>query len=140
MECGIHASGTFNGNPVGTAAALATIRELSKPGVYEYFDQLAEQMAEGFRKLAEKYQIKIYFRHIGSICVLAFGYDEDPEDFRDWLGKADIQLYEKFVERCEQYGVRLTDRRGREYLSLQHTPEDIQRTLEVADVVLGELL
>lgn len=140
MKCGIHASGTFNGNPVGTAAALATIRELSKPGVYEYFDQLAEQLAEGFRKLAEKYEMKIYFRHIGSICVLAFGYDEDPEDFRDWLGKADIRLYERFVERCEQYGIRLTDRRGREYLSLQHTPEDIRRTLEVADVVLGELL
>ena len=140
MECGIHASGTFNGNPLGTAAALATIQELSKPGVYEYFDKLARQMEEGFHKLAAKYGIKIYFRHVGSICILAFGYDEDPEDFRDWLGKADTALYRKFVQGCEEYGVRLTDRRGREYLSLQHTPEDIQRTLEVADTVLGEIL
>ena len=139
MECGIHASGTFNGNPIGTAAALATIEELSKPGVYEHFDQLAGEFREGVGKLAKKYGRKIYFRHIGSICVLAFGYEEDPEDFRDWLGKADIPFYRAFVEKCEQYGVRFTDRRGREYLSAQHTSEDIRRTLAVMDQVLGEL-
>ena len=71
--------------------------------------------------------------------MLAFGYEEDPEDFRDWLGKADIPFYRAFVEKCEQYGVRFTDRRGREYLSAQHTSEDIRRTLAVMDQVLGEL-
>ena len=32
MSCGVPASGTFNGNPVGVAAALATLEELSQPG------------------------------------------------------------------------------------------------------------
>lgn len=140
MNCGIHSSGTFNGNPVGTAAALATIEELSRPGTYEHFDRLADFMEEGFKKLAAKYQIKIYFRHVGSICILFFGYTEDPEDFRDWLEKADVKLYEKFVKGCREYGVRFTDRRGREYLSLAHTEEDISHTLKVADQVLGEIL
>jgi glutamate-1-semialdehyde 2,1-aminomutase len=140
MECGIHASGTFNGNPIGTVAALATIEELSKPGIYEQFDSLAKELECGFRALAEKYNIKIYTRHIGSIFILYFGFEEDPEDFRDWLGKADIALYEKFIERCEDYGIRYTDRRGREYLSTAHTREDIRHTLEVADQVLSEIV
>lgn len=139
MECGLHASGTFNGNPVGVAAALATLEELSKPGVYEHLDHLGQLLEDGFRELARKYGIKIYLRHMGSIFVLYFGYEEDVEDFRDWLTQADVALYEKFVEGCEAYGVRFTDRRGREYLSTAHTEEDIRRTLEVADQVLGEI-
>lgn len=140
MECGIHASGTFNGNPIGTAAALATIKELSKPGVYENLEHLGQMLEDGFKALGKKYDIKIYARHIGSIFILFFGFTEDPDGFREWLTKADVPFYEKFVEKCEQYGIRFTDRRGREYLSVQHTEDDVKRTLEVAEVVLNELL
>ena len=40
----------------------------------------------------------------------------------------------------ESYGVRLTDKRGREYISVAHTKEDIEKTLVIADKVLEELL
>ena len=140
MKCGIHSSGTFNGNPIGTAAALAVIDELSKPDVYEKLERHAEMLENGFKSLAKKYGIKIFARHIGSIFILYFGFEDNPEDFRQWLSVADVPMYEKFVEKCEQYGVRFTDRRGREYLSTAHTDEDIERTLKVADIVLNEIL
>lgn len=140
MECGIHAAGTFNGNPIGTAAALATIEELSKSETYEHLNKLGEMLEEGFRELADKYQIKIYARHVGSIFILFFGFEDDPEDFRDWLIKADIPMYEKFIAKCEKYGVRFTDRRGREYLSVAHTEDDVEQTLKVADQVLSEIM
>lgn len=140
MECGIHASGTFNGNPVGTAAALATIEELSKPGVYEKIDELAVQLENGFKKLSKKYNKKMFIRHVGSIFILFFGFEDNPDDFRDWLSKADIEMYEKFISKCEELGVRFTDRRGRQYLSAAHTKEDIEKTLAVADQVLSEIL
>lgn len=139
MSCGVPASGTFNGNPVGVAAALATLEELSQPGVYQRFDRLGQLLEEGFRALGEKYHRKLYLRHMGSIFVLYFGYTEDVADFRDWLGHADVAAYERFVAGCEDYGVRFTDLRGREYLSTAHTEEDIRRTLAVADQVLGEM-
>ena len=140
MKCGIHSSGTFNGNPVGTAAALSVIDELSKPGVYENIERHAIMLENGFKDLAKKYDIKIFARHIGSIFMLYFGFEDNPNDFREWLNIADIPMYEKFVEKCEQYGIRFTDRRGREYLSTTHTDEDIKRTLEVADFALNEIL
>lgn len=135
-----HASGTFNGNALVTAASLATIEDLSKPGVYEHLNELGEQLCKGFEKLAKKYGIKIYARHLGGIFVLAFGYDYDIRDYREWLDKADLPFYEKFVAAMEAYGVRLTDTRGREYISVAHTEEDIEKTLAIADQVLGELL
>ena len=140
MECGIHAAGTFNGNPVGTVAALATIQELKKPGTYEKLEELGAMLQSGFEKLADKYQIKIYTRHLGGIFVLYFGFDEDVLDYREWLEKADVEFYEKFVEAMESYGIRLTDERGREYISVAHTKEEIQKTLETADYVLAELM
>ena len=139
MACGVPASGTFNGNPIGVAAALATIETLSQPGVYAHLEGLAQQLETGFRALARKYHRPLYLRHVGSIFILYFGFAEDVEDFRDWLTQADLASYTRFVAGCEEYGVRFTDRRGREYLSVAHTQEDIRRTLAVADQVLGEM-
>ena len=139
MACGVPASGTFNGNPIGVAAALATIETLSQPGVYAHLEGLAQQLETGFRALARKYHRPLYLRHVGSIFILYFGFAEDVEDFQDWLTQADLASYTRFVAGCEEYGVRFTDRRGREYLSVAHTQEDIRRTLAVADQVLGEM-
>lgn len=140
MSCGVPASGTFNANPIGVAAAIATIKELQAPGTYERLQETGDALAAGFKKLAQKYGLKIYTRAIGGIFVLYFGFEEDTEDFRDWLTKADTKFYEEFVRRCEEYGVRFTDNRGREYISTAHTPGDVERTLLVADTVLGEML
>lgn len=58
---------------------------------------------------------------------------------REWLDKADVNFYQRFVQRCEEYGVRLTSKRGRVYISTAHTEEDIRRTLEIAGQALKEL-
>lgn len=140
MNCGVPASGTFNANPIGVAAALATIGELRKEGTYEKLQKTADALAEGFQKLAIKHKIPIYTRAVRGIFVLYFGFSEDVQDFREWLTKADTGFYEEFVKRCEEYGVRFTDNRGREYISTAHTMEDVDRTLQIADIVLGEMV
>jgi len=133
-------AGTFNGNPVGTAAALATISELEKPGVYERLDKLTGRLVEGFKELGKKYNIKVYARNIASVFILYFGFDEDVDDLREWISKADTELYKKFVQGCESYGVRFSCKRGRIYISTEHTAEDIEYTLKVADQVFSEIL
>lgn len=139
MDQGVPSSGTFNGNPVGVAAALATIKELQKPGVYRYLETIGTALADGFQKLGTKYKIPVYTRVVGGIFILYFGFENDVSDYREWLEKADTALYEDFVKGCERYGVRFTDQRGREYISTAHTMEDVKRTLQVADIVLGEI-
>lgn len=133
-------AGTFNGNPVGTAAALATISELEKPGVYEKLHKLTSRLAEGFKELGKKYNIKVYARNIASVFILYFGFDEDVDDLREWISKADTELYKKFVQGLESYGIRFSCKRGRIYISTEHTEEDIEYTLKVADQVFSEIL
>ncbi len=132
--------GTFNGNPGGVAAALATVRELQKPGTYEHMTMLTGMLEDGFRELGKKHGIKVYARHVGSLFIYYFGFDEDVDDLREWLTKADVDFHQKFVQTCEQYGVRLINKRGRAYVSMAHTKEDIIETIKVADRVLKELL
>lgn len=138
MECGVHASGTFNGNAVSVAAALATINQLEQPGVYERFDHLGRVLTDGIRKLGEKYLVTLHCDHAGAICLLELGVDHPLNDFRECLTSIDQELYDRFVMRCLELGVRFTPNRGRIYLSTEHTEEDIQRTLNVIEKVFSE--
>lgn len=135
-----HPAGTFSAWPIGTAACIATVKELMKPGVYERFDEVGQMLCDGFQKLGKKYGLKVFTRHLGAIFALYFGFEDDVDDLRDWIGHADVAFYQRFVQRMEQYGVRMTSKRGRIYLSTAHTNEDIEKTLDIADQVLGELV
>ena len=139
MESGVHASGTFNANPISVAAALATIETLENNEIYDRFDILGRKFTEGLRELGEKYNVKLFSDSIRSICMLIFGMNSSPKDFRDYIENADIELYEKFVNKAKEYGVRFTSRRGRIYLSTEHNEDDIIRTLKVVEQVFYEL-
>lgn len=134
-----HPAGTFSAWPIGTASCIATIRELSKPGVYERFDELGQMLCDGYQALGKKYGLKVYTRHTGAVVTLYFGFENDVDDLRDWIEHADVDFYQKFVQRMEMYGVRMTSKRGRIYLSTAHTEADIQKTLEIADQVISEI-
>ncbi len=138
MESGVHSSGTFNGNPISVAASLATLEALEDPEVYQQLDRLGKMLADGIKGLTEKYNKKIYSDSIGSIAILVFGMSESPEDFRDFIEKADVNGYVDFVRKAKDYGVRFTSKRGRLYLSTQHTEEDIQNTLKVVEQIFSE--
>ena len=140
LNTGVPASGTFNANPIVVAASITTLKELRKPDIYDYLQRISNVLAAGFRQLADKYDIPIYTRAVGAIFILYFGFSDDVADYREWLSKADIRFYEEFVRRCEEYGVRFTDLRGREYISTAHTLDDIKTTLNVADTVLSEMM
>lgn len=139
MTCGVHASGTFNANALSVTAALTVITELSKPGVYEQFDRLGSLFCRLLRELGGKYDLPLYCDHLGAICVLEFGVQSSPADFRDCLSRVDFVFYGKVVQLAKAYGVRLTPRRGRLYLSTAHTEQDILDTIKVFDIVFREL-
>lgn len=139
MQCGVHASGTFNGNALATAAALYTLEQLENPEVYRRFDELGTMLSEGINRVAEKYRIPVFTDHAGAICTMLFGAKRGMYDFRDCLQHLDYEFYEKVVTLSKAYGLRLTPKRGRMYLSTAHTEKEIRRTIEILDVVFAEL-
>lgn len=139
MDSGVHASGTYNANPLVVAAALATIGVLEQPGVYERFEELGTRLCEGLRMLGKKYKYDLFCNCRGSIVTLQFGVKEEATTFREFLDNADVEKYQKIFVLATKYGVRLTSKRGRIYLSTTHTEADIDRTIEVLDEVFQQL-
>lgn len=141
MSCGVHPSGTFNANSLVVAASLATIGELSRPGVYEGMEELGRTLADGLRKLGDAYGIPLFADCLGALCILEFGFDPTHPltDLRDCVRRNDFALYDKVYLMMRERGVRLTPRRGRIYLSTAHTKEDIEYTLSAFEDVFSLL-
>ena len=122
-------SGTFNGNPVATAAGLATMNELDKEGVYPRLHAVPNRFREGLEGLGR--ELGIPLRVIGDGPVLQpFFTDADLRTYADTL-KADAGAARQFGIEMIRRGVFVFPG-GKLYFSLAHTDEDVDRILEVA--------
>ena len=138
LESGVHPAGTFNANPVGVAAALATLKELEKPGTYEHLAKITGMLVEGVNKLKDKYGVKLFCDSCVSVWQLQFGIDQPMKCVEDNL-KVDKKTYDIFYKECLARGVRLHSSRGRFYVSTAHNEKDVADTLAVFDEVFGKM-
>ena len=64
--------GTYGGNPIGCAAALATIDVLTAPGFLESVGQRGEQLRAGLRELAAEHPVIVDVRGPGLMVAAEF--------------------------------------------------------------------
>jgi glutamate-1-semialdehyde 2,1-aminomutase len=126
-------SGTLNGNPVSCAAGLATLAILERPGAYDRLFAVGARLRAGLRAIVT---------HIGTPAqVLGDGplaniyFTADPiVDYRSSL-RADSRITQQVGRRLLDHGV-LVNFGAKLYLSLAHSDEDIDRTLDAFDAAL----
>ena len=132
---GIFFAGTYNGHPVGVAAALATIAILEDGSVHRHCASLAKRAAEGIQSIADELGIEMQVIQFGSVFVPYF-YQGPVETFTDLL-KNDTQADVWFRRTMCEHGIfMLPTAIKRNHVSAAHTAADIDRTLEVARTVL----
>lgn len=68
---GMHAC-TFGGNPLSTAAALATVRALTEPGFFEQVRSLGEYFLERLREIAAQHASVAEVRGVGLMIGIEF--------------------------------------------------------------------
>ena len=140
MECGVPASGTFNGNPLGAAAALAAIAEYENEDFYPKLQAISKRFADGLTAIGKQNAIPLPTAAIGGMVCLGINMQGIPRDFRDWRNCFDAALYDRLCLGCRDYGLRLTDGRGRLCVSAKHTEADIDKALQIFEYVLKPLL
>jgi len=138
LESGVQPAGTFNANPIVVAAALATIAELEKPGVYDRMARITRRLADGVAEMASRKGVDLYSASLASVWQLEFGITAPMVDYRDTL-KVDKLRYQQFRTLCLDRGIRFHPSRGRFYVSAAHTDEDVDRTLEIVGDVVTEI-
>lgn len=134
-------AGTYNGHPVGVAAAIATIQYLltNSAQVYKCVEQLGQRIETGLRDVFAAHGVTASIVRQGS----AFSYylmPHTPADFHDILAyhdfEQDVRLRRALVER----GVFFVPIASKQCsISAAHSVADIDFTLEQVEQAVSDL-
>lgn len=130
---GVSHAGTYNGNPVVLAAAVATLDALAEDGVYSDFEARGRQLADGMRASLQRHAVVAAVNQVGPVVQCAVGVDslDDLEAFF----AIDQTFYERLSVQMLRRGV-FTLPGGRWYLSTAHSESDVGQAVQVFDQAL----
>jgi glutamate-1-semialdehyde-2,1-aminomutase len=131
-------AGTFNGNPIGCAAALATIGHLqAHPDFYERTFALGDRMRTGLAGIVTELGIEATVTGFGGVFVVYFA-KAPALGYRDLMRNND-EAYVAFHRGMTERGfLMLPMSLKRNHISGAHTAEDVDATLDAArDVLIG---
>jgi len=123
-------AGTLSGNPLATAAGIATLEQLT-PDAYLRLASTTERLADGLRQQARSAGVAVQVR---SACgLLTVFFSNEPVRNYDDARSADAQRYACFFTEMLARGVYLPPSPFEAWFpSLAHTDRQIDRTLEAA--------
>jgi glutamate-1-semialdehyde 2,1-aminomutase len=128
-------AGTYNAHPMSTAAALATIDVLEKPESYRQLFALGERMRAGLRDIVSRLGIRATVAGFGSVFLTYF-MEAPPRDYADLLSNDGARFVAYRRALVERGFFKLPMNLKRACVSLSHTEEQIDRTLEASEDVL----
>ncbi|MBN1292111.1 MAG: aminotransferase class III-fold pyridoxal phosphate-dependent enzyme [Candidatus Latescibacteria bacterium] len=131
-------SGTFNAHLVPILAGLAFLREIAKPGFYEYLRKLETLFDEGIRNIIEDHNLNMIVPRHGARFNIMLGRKTPAFRYEDTFCH-DSKVMLNIIKACWEKGVYFHDYGGgplHHGYSSQHTEEDINRVLNI----LGEVL
>ncbi|MGH2560910.1 MAG: aspartate aminotransferase family protein [Thermomicrobiales bacterium] len=136
-------SGTYSGHPISVLAALATIAELSEPGVYEDLNATADAFYRDLQAIFDRHDLPVRVQGRGARFGIYFGRREPVLTWADARGH-DHEMNKRFTLGCIEHGVYLhaytrQGPPGHAGFSLAHTEEDFAETLEVVEAVAKEM-
>jgi len=134
----VYQAGTLSGNPLAMAAGLATLEALHEPGVYERLEAASARLAAGIAEAAAKAGVVVCQNRVGSMACTFF--QEGPVIDSASAQKSDTQQYARFFHAMLRRGVYLAPSQFEvTFVSLAHTDEIIDRTIEAAEQAMQEV-
>lgn len=134
----VYQAGTLSGNPLAVTAGIETLKRLKSPGVYRKLEQGSAELSEGIGAAARKAGVALAQTRIGSMMGAFF--TKGP--VTDWSSakQSDQQAYAKFFHRMLDRGVYFAPSQFEAaFLSLAHTPKDIEHTIRSAHAAFRKL-
>jgi glutamate-1-semialdehyde 2,1-aminomutase len=134
----VYQAGTLSGNPLAMAAGLAALEELSAPDVYVRLEQTGAALEAGMKEAARSANIPVRFNRIGSMFC-AYFTDQPVHNLADAL-HSDRARFAKYFHAMLEEGVYIAPSQFEAgFLSLAHTPADIETTIRAARKALSTL-
>ncbi|MFL5823642.1 MAG: glutamate-1-semialdehyde 2,1-aminomutase [Solirubrobacteraceae bacterium] len=134
----VYQAGTLSGNPVATAAALATL-ECLPPESYERLERTTTRLAAGLRDAAAAAGVPLQVQAVTGLLTPFFS----SRPVCDYAGAmaCDLEAYGAWCRALLEQGIYPPPSQFEAWFpSLAHSDEDVDRTVEAARVAFGELL
>jgi glutamate-1-semialdehyde 2,1-aminomutase len=133
----VYQAGTLSGNPLATAAGLATLALLD-PAAYERLEAVSAALAGGLRELAAETGVRIHVAQTTGLLTLFF-HDGPVASYEDAM-RCDTTAYGAFCRAMLDRGVYLPPSQFEAWFpSLAHTAEQVEETLAAAGESLREV-
>jgi glutamate-1-semialdehyde 2,1-aminomutase len=135
----VYQAGTLSGNPVAMAAGLASLKEVQRPGLYQQLSASTQSLAEAMKKIANRHGIPMAVNYAGSMFGLFFTTEEKVSNYQQ-ATSCNTEQFNRFYHGMLEGGVYLAPASYEAgFVSVAHTPEIIQQTLDIADKVLADV-
>lgn len=123
--------GTYSGNVVGTAAAIATLDILESEPVIETVNKRGKALMSGIDEILTEADIPHAIPGVPSMFGIILGTDQEPQDFRQYFN-GDGEFYENLAMQLIQRGVQPDgDAREPWFLCYALSEADVDETLNV---------
>lgn len=135
----VYQAGTLSGNPIAMAAGLATLNAVSAEGFYPPLFEKTRQLVEGLHQAAKKTGVPFTTNHVGSMFGGFFTEESAITNFQQVMA-CDTERFNRFFHGMLDAGVYLAPASYEAgFLSVAHSPEDIQATIDAAEHVFSTL-
>jgi glutamate-1-semialdehyde 2,1-aminomutase len=134
----IYQAGTLSGNPLVVAAGIACLKELLRPGTFEWLEKVSNAIADGISTAARSAGVPVVLNRVGSMWTIFFT-DEPVSDYRS-AKKSDTAKFARFFHAMLDRGVYLPPSQFEAaFVSLAHGQPEVARTSEAARAAFDSL-
>jgi glutamate-1-semialdehyde 2,1-aminomutase len=128
----VYQAGTLSGNPLAMAAGIVALEALKSGEVHQRLDQLGNRLESGLKKAAERANLDVTLQRCGSMFCGYFG-DHPVINLSDAM-KCNRDLFARYFRgMLERFVYVAPSQFETGFLSVAHSEEDIDRTIEAAE-------
>lgn len=131
----IYQAGTLSGNPLAMTAGLETLK-LMTPERYAELEEKGAYLEAGLRQNAEKYNIPHTINRVGS--MVGFFFNPGPVTNFEESSRSDLKRFARYFQLMAEQGIYIPPSQFEGmFISIAHTMEDLDRTIEANEKALA---
>ncbi len=136
----VYQAGTLSGNPIATAAGIAQLHILNNDAAYGALIESARNLSDGLSEIFKNAGIEAVVPRVGTLLSIFFTKSK-PINFDEAQSAAENGIYAKFFHGMLKRGVALAPGPYEAlFPSLAHTKDVIEKTLEIAEETISEIV
>lgn len=136
----VYQAGTYSGNPVSVTAALETLRLLrdKRESFYPEIENKCKEIVRRLRMVIDENDLRLQINHVASMFQVFF--TEKPVYDYKTAKTADNKIFMLYQRRLLDKGIFIPPSQWETcFLSSEHSEQDIERTIEVAEETINLL-